>query len=359
MLGDKTPIAESGCGAPVEPRELRAVLAAAQRAPSVMNTQPWRFVLSSSGIEVHADGSRLLKRADPDGRELAISCGAAIFNMRVAAAAMRRVAHVQVLPDAADRNHLATVTFGLQDDEPLPNACMYEAIRRRHTHRGAFTPGGVPADVMQLLAEQAKREHVQLMRVDERQHRAVAHITRLANRLVAADPQYRRELRRWTTTRSRSVEGVPVTGFGTRDVLGDPPLRDFGLLLPWLERAPEHFGLEEWVVIITDRDEPAAWLAAGQAMERVLLTATGAGLAASFMTQSIELPALRSELRRCLGVAGEIQLLLRVGPASALPAAGRRPLDQVVTVGTGVARLLLDRANGERVARRSTDHRRS
>jgi hypothetical protein len=328
---------------PVDPQELRAMLSAAHLAPSVHNTQPWRFVLTSVGIELHADTSRQLTRIDPDCRELIISCGAAMLNMRVAAAAMRRVVHVQLTPDAGDPSHLATLTFGARRRIPPADAELSPAIGRRHTHRRRFGNGVVAPQTLAAMVEQARREGVELLHVDERHRRTVARITRVANLTLAGDPEYRRELRAWTSARSRPAEGVPVTAFGTRPALGGPPLRDFALAMPWLERVTQHFGNEEWFVAITDADDIPAWLAAGQGMERVLLTATMAGLGASFMSQAFEVPPLRTELRRCLGVQGIPQILMRFGPASPRALSGRRPLDQVVTVGNGAAGLLLGR----------------
>ena len=123
-------------------------------------------------------------------------------------------------------------------------------------------------------------------------------VTRLANLTLTADPEYLRGRRAWTTPRPGTIEGIPATGFGTRPVLGDPPVRDFSAARPWLERAPQHFGREDWVALVTEADDPVAWVAAGQATAGVLLAAAGAGLSASFMTQALEVPTLRNETRR-------------------------------------------------------------
>ena len=59
------------------------LIAAAARAPSVQNTQPWRFKVAESAIELYCDSRRQLL-ADPDGREMLISCGAALYGLRLA-----------------------------------------------------------------------------------------------------------------------------------------------------------------------------------------------------------------------------------------------------------------------------------
>jgi len=313
---------------------LRTVLVAATRAPSVHNTQPWRFTVTAKDVQLHADRRRQLAMIDPEGRELTISCGAALLNMRVAAAALGRPLHVEALPDVTDPLHLATARFGRREEAPLTDAALADAIERRHSHRRGFGPGRIPADVIAALQQQAEREGASLIHLDAHQQRAAARLTRVADAFFASDPAYRRELRHWVSSLSEAADGVSATAFGTQPARrGGPPLRDFTLAMPWLERAPEFFADEDWFVVVTHDDERLAWLAAGQAVERVLLHATLAGLGASFMTQALEVPVIRAQLAVCAGTAGAVQVLLRVGPARPTAAAGRLPLEQVVTFG--------------------------
>src|SRR5690242_4716936 len=86
-------------GHPAIRDRLRAALGYAVLAPSSHNTQPWRFALREDSVEVYADRSRALRVVDPDGRELAISCGAALFHLRLAMRALgyaRRRAYCQM-----------------------------------------------------------------------------------------------------------------------------------------------------------------------------------------------------------------------------------------------------------------------
>ncbi len=349
MMGDRrlevvdkaARLARSGV---IEPDELRRVLAAGALAPSVHNTQPWRFVLTSSGIEVHADGGRALNRQDPDHRELVISCGAAVMNMRVAAAAIGRRLVVDVLPDTATPSHLATLRFGAYQPAPLDEAKLYEAVARRHTYRRSFrTPRpDTPHDA--LIAELravAAAEGAEMAAVAEPQRRGVLHLVRSANRTLGQDVDYLRELRTWTRTQDWASDGVSVTAFGSMPQIDDPPLRDFGLGHPWIGRSLERFLPEEWVVFATDADDVESWLRAGQAIERALLVMTLHGWAASFLTQPIEVASVREELRHHLELTGYPQVVLRIGTATPPPTAGRRPLEEVVTLGEGAAQLLV------------------
>ena len=326
----------------VEPDDLRMVLTAGTRAPSVHNTQPWRFVLTRDGIEVHSDPERGLQRQDPDGRELVISCGAAVMNMRVAAAVLHRRMHVHMLPDAADSTHLATLSFGTVQSDPIAEGVLYPAVSRRHSHRRSFEWWRMPERGFAELRSAATLEGAELTRIGPQQRRAVGRLTRIANRALVQDIDYRRELRAWTRVGEPTADGVAAVAFGAMSESGEPPLRDFGLARPWIGRKTERFAPEEWIVISTGNDDVAAWLRAGQATERVLLVLTASGMAASFMTQALEVPPLRAEFRRFLGVRGYPQVMLRLGPAGPAVSSSRRPLGDVVTMGDGAAQLLLE-----------------
>jgi nitroreductase len=332
----------AGRDAPLDPASLRLVLNAGVHAPSVHNTQPWQFVLTAEGIEVRADRSRQLHRLDPAGREMFISCGAAILNMRVRAAATGHPVRVSLLPDAGDPDHCATLIFKRFAPAPVDDAVLSAALGRRHTHRRSFRADPIGDATVAHLAAAAVRESAELVVVAPEDRDAVARLVRIASRVLDEDATYRLELRAWTTSASHPAQGVPGTAFGTRPTASGPPVRDFTVAMPWVQRAQQHFQDELWLVITTERDDPAGWIAAGQALERLWLTATAAGLAASFLNQVLEVPPLRRELRDYLGVVGYPQAVLRAGAANPSFGAGRRPLDEMVTVELGAAELFID-----------------
>ncbi|HEX7105510.1 MAG TPA: nitroreductase family protein [Acidothermaceae bacterium] len=337
---------------PVDPSELRAVLAAAQRAPSLHNSQPWRFVLDRTGIEVHGDDGRWLRHTDPLRRELVMSCGAAILNMRVAAAAMRRRLVVRLTPDAADPAHLATLAFsGVHPDE-LPDAALLSAVERRRSYRQSFASRVVADPVLAALRQAAIDERVDARWVVGALRPLLTRLTTISMVVLDSDADYRRELRRWTTGRSNAPEGVPAPCFGAESLTGDPPLRDFAAAMPWIGRPTEVFAPEAWLLLSTETDDCDAWLRTGQAAERVLLEATARGLAGGFISQGFELSAVRRETVRHIAPAGVPQLILRLGYPTPTdgrtpPVAGRRPLDDMVRAGRGVAQLLLRREPSE------------
>lgn len=333
---------------PVDPSELRAVLAAAQHAPSLHNSQPWRFVLDRTGIEVHGDDDRWLRHTDPARRELTISCGAAILNMRVAAAAIRRQLAVHLAPDAANPAHLATLSFSGRHSQELPDTALAQAIDLRHAYRHSFAARPVPEPDLEALRQAATEERAAAEWVRNSLRPRLIRLATIAMFLLDSDPDYRRELRRWTTAQSGAPEGVPAPAFGTESLTGDPPLRDFTAAMPWIARPSEVFPAESWLLLSTETDDVAAWLRAGQATERVLLQATARGLVGGFITQIFEVPGVRREIADHTATGRFPQVVLRVGyphveEGRTPAAAGRRPLDDMVRASRGVAELLLRR----------------
>jgi nitroreductase len=122
----------------------RKAVERASLAPSIHNTQPWHFVVRPGILELHADNDRRLRALDPTGRQLAISCGCALLNARVAFAADRKV-HIDRLPEVPNPDLLARLTLL---DEPAPWTPLVRLdpmIERRHTNRRDFLNEDVPS----------------------------------------------------------------------------------------------------------------------------------------------------------------------------------------------------------------------
>ncbi len=305
------------------------LVAAAAWAPSSHNTQPWRWTVSAdeTRIELYADRSRALPVNDPRGRELVISCGAALFALRVAAAHAGRGAVVEAFPDA-DPDHLATVHL---TGAPAPEASLYDALAARRTHHGPFERAVLEPGIVRTLAAAAEAEGAVLHAMDALQRDSVAGLVGEADHVLWCDRGWRRELARWFRTRHQG-DGLPVSVASlvpTRFVVAHLDLgRRLGAADARLvEQAPAV------VVLATREDEPDDWLRAGQALERVLLTATLAGVSAAFENQPCEAsPALRARLGAV--VHGHVpQMVARLGPSAPTRPTPRRPV--AVTEGRG------------------------
>jgi nitroreductase len=323
-----TAAATGGRGLP-HGRPLRDCLEAAIAAPSVHNTQPWRFRIGGDTIDVFADRGRRLAVLDPDGRELLISVGAAILNLRVAILAHGRIPMLHLLPDRAEPDLAARVTLGPRIDPPATARMLAEAIPRRHTNRNPFKPIGVPADALADLCDAATTELGRLVIVDSGVRDAVLDVVRIAEHRRRHDPAYWREMSDWTRTEAGRGDGVPVEAFGPWDALETVPIRDFSVVRPARRRGPATFESAPTIAVLyTVTDNPYEWLRGGQALQRVLLTATVRGLASTLMTQPVEAPDLRRLLEdQATGYAAQAVLRFGYGPPSA--PSPRRPLQEV------------------------------
>jgi nitroreductase len=312
--------------------EALLLVGAAVRAPSMHNTQPWLFHVREDVIDVCADPRRSLPVADPHGRALRIGCGAAVLNLRLAAAHLGRAAAVRLTPDRDDPARVATVRLGGLRRPTAADRELYAAIPHRRTNRHPFDDRPLPTVLTAELAAAAHAEGATLAKLDRAATRVVLALAGQANRARAGDPAYRDELARWTAADDRRPDGIPVTARGPGDQNGLLALREVGgsdrdVLRPAarFERYPQ------LVVLSTRHDSPADWLRAGQALQRVLLTATAHGLATSLLSAPIELPDLRRALRDvCAG--NQPQMVLRLGAGRQVPPTPRRPISDVTVV---------------------------
>ena len=142
---------------------IQFAVAAAVHAPSVHNTQPWRFGHGERAIDVYADTGRRLRLADPAGRELMISCGAAVFTLRVALRYLGWLPHARLFPDPSRPALVARVSWDEDRIAADPyEREMYAAVIARHTHRGGFGPAPLPTGTISALRAEAAREGAML-----------------------------------------------------------------------------------------------------------------------------------------------------------------------------------------------------
>ena len=330
----------------IAPRTVTAMLATASRAPSVHNTQPWRFAVGSHAIDLYADPERKLAQ-DRDGREMLISCGAALFGLRLAVRGLGYLPAVRLFPDRAQPALLARVALGPQAPATAAERRMLVALPHRHTHRGAFDPGPLPAGLLPGLQHDALAEGVTLALVETPgRYGKLADLAAEAARMQAHSAGARAEIRRWSRTPgSPSRDGVPAAAFGPTAPAGPGRLaqRDFDLgrhcgLLP--APGPDEPPPAATAVLVTAGDSRLDWLRAGQALHRVLAHAATVWVAASLHTQPLEIPVIRNLIRTRLALPGTPQMLLQFGPAHTSLASARRTVPEFLIDGTfpGAAR---------------------
>ena len=312
--------------------EVRAVLSAAITAPSLHNSQPWRFRCTPSAIELYADDALLLPVADPDGRELRIACGAALFNLRIAVAGLGIHPVVRLLPDPHRPGLVATIRPQGRRPVTPEELALLAAMPRRRTNRRPFTAVPVPARVVNSLRRAAKTEQAWLARLAPSQLPLLRSMVRQAHSVQQKDPAFREEWAAWTGREQGDLVGVPARASGP---LPEPQdqwvLRDFSAGTARTRVPGKDFEPDPLIVTVGSfHDLPLAQLQAGQAMQRVLLTATAEGLSASFLSQVVEVPTVRRQLRGLVGGGLWPQVVLRLGYGSVTPITPRRPLAKVV-----------------------------
>jgi hypothetical protein len=265
-------------GPRIAPEDLMGLVASTARAPSLHNSQPWRFRLRENAIELRTDPERMIPEADPDGREMFISCGAALYGLRLGLRRLGYMAFVDLMPGSvppgpAQSAPLARVRPGGRARPGRDELDLISALPHRHTHRGPFGPGRVPERLLHALMEDAAAEGAELILLSEPQASELASLTETARRQQAASPPVQAEERSWARP--------PATA-----------------------------------VLATPGDTPADWLRAGLALHRLLLRAATRWVFASLHSQALESPRRHAQVRDSLGLAGMPQLLLQFGRAN-------------------------------------------
>jgi hypothetical protein len=312
--------------------QVNYLIATAARAPSVHNTQPWRFRASDYAIDLYADPRRKL-RMDRDGREMVISCGAALFGLRLAVRSLGYLPIVEPFPDPPRLRLLARVRIGEAAPVTPLERQMLEALPHRHTHRGAFDPGPLPAGLLSGLQHDALAEGATLALIDRAlAYQRLVDITSATDRQQHRDLAVREETRRWSRTADDPArDGVPAAAFsgGTRREPGRLSQRDFDLGRSLGLLSTEGPPPAATAVLLTVGDRRADWLRAGQALQRVLAHAAAKWVFASLHTQPLENASIRTLIRDRLSLPGAPQMVMQLGVSHSAHSTARRPPEEL------------------------------
>jgi hypothetical protein len=315
--------------------KLRSLLRYAVLAPSGHNMQPWKFHISGETLELFGDCSRALPVTDPQNRELVMSCGAALLNLRVALRNFGYTAITELCPDPATPYLLATLKIVGQAPPGRTDHRLFKAIPERRTNRNAFESRAIPRALLYRWQRAAGYEDAWLHSAETTEERlAVADLVQQGEQELANRREYRDELPRWLrpnqSFNALQRDGVPGYSMGLGDLAstltGALPLgtmharRNHSLVT----NAPAFF------VLGTAEDDVESWMIAGQALSRILLAAQSEGVTASFFLQPIELPHLRARLIQLIGEQGYPQITFRLGYGSRVQPTPRRPVSDVL-----------------------------
>lgn len=311
----------------------------ARSAPSVHNTQPWRFAVRGDVLTLSADLGRQLAMLDRSARQLTISCGAALHLTRLGLRQQGFDTQVEVHEPVAgsDPTLLATVRAVPGSPATAEEVALAHAATRRHMHRAPFEDRPVTDDAVTAMREAVVGQGawVRFLRDPAEQVPLTVLLSR-AEEAEREDPAYLAELAAWTPE-DGAVEGVPAAARGAdraprastlrlREFAAGPqgPVSGSGFEQP----PPAEHPLV--AVIGTGVDSRRDWLAAGEALSALLLQGAVHGVAASPLGQVLDLDWTRARLTAELGVRGQPQMVLRLGYAPPGPDTPRRPLDQVL-----------------------------
>lgn len=322
---------------------LRRSVESASRAPSVHNTQPWRFRIDGSLLTLYADLHRRLEVLDPAGRQLVVSCGAALANVDLALRAERLLPAIHLAPDGSLLDRLAVVQVSGAHQPTALERLLFSAITQRATNRHPLDGSAVSRELLAALTRIADTPGVAVVFVeDEEPYDALRLLARIADRSQSASRTQRDELRRWARPDDDAPDGVPYSArglgaAGTRRL--SLPVRDFdvdGRAGHAVQPPDATVDRPVLAVIVTDGDRPRDWLRAGMAMQRVLLAVTAAGLGASFVNQPVDDATLRPRVAELAGSPGRAQVVLRIGAGIPAHPTPRRAVDDLLDAWPGL-----------------------
>ncbi|HEX6074097.1 MAG TPA: nitroreductase [Micromonosporaceae bacterium] len=285
----------------------------ALHAPSIHNTQPWHWRVGVDSLELFADERWRLQIADPDGRLLILSCGAALHHVRVALRAMGYLPAVQRFPEQGRPDLLARVTLERTIDVAPQALDALRATLGRQTDRRSVDDKAVPAQALDAMRQAASSEGAWLHVLSREQARKIIATAEHAEGVEVTDPKYRAELDNWTGESTNGTAGIPK-----------------GVLPP---RGDEYQPTGSYAVLYGNGDRPSSWLRGGEALSAIWLAATSHSLALRPISSVIEVPAARAVLHQVLSGMGCPYLLVRIGlPAEdgELPGTPRRPVDESI-----------------------------
>jgi nitroreductase len=279
-----------------EPGAIRAALynavTVATLAPSLFNSQPWRWVIHDDRAELRADRSRRIAAVDPHGRLLVVSCGAAPRHAVIDLAGVGYRTTVERLPGPADPDLLARIVVDGAGDPDAYAAALSRQAWHRHTDRRPFGALRISAVDLADLVRAAADQRVGVHELTGEAVDFLATAAAGAATIEARDPAHRRVLGTWVGADRGGGDGVPLSTVPATPANRPVPLRDLaaGTVGGRLDTGPGDDTGASSLVIPTRDDGPADWLAAGETASAVPLTAAQRGLGTSPMSEVVEVP---------------------------------------------------------------------
>ncbi|PKO14373.1 MAG: hypothetical protein CVU39_15165 [Chloroflexi bacterium HGW-Chloroflexi-10] len=312
--------------------QLRNLVAYATQAANGHNTQPWKFTLQKSAIQIHPDYSRHLVAVDPQDRELWISLGCALENLVLAAGAAGYTTEV-TYPDTNEFIQVI-LSAGASQNSPL-----FEAIPLRQNTRSMYNSQAIPTgdlDTLQTLSLEPGISLKYFTNINERQ--TVEDYIVQGNMSQYADQAFLNELIEWLRFNKkealRAMDGLFSACSGNPEVPHWLGKLFVSSTKPQQQADSDTAKLRSSsgvVVIGSAEDDRSHWVRSGQVYQRLALQMTTMNIKSAFLNQPIEVTDLRKQFQNAAGLGStNPQLLVRYGYAEYLPRSLRRPVDKVL-----------------------------
>ncbi|UKJ64141.1 hypothetical protein H1Q78_01255 [Cellulosimicrobium cellulans] len=313
------------------------IVRAGTRAPSVLNSQPWAVVDDGDDLQVRADPARWVADVDPEGREMFVSVGAFLLNLRVAAEHEGLDAAVTLFPAPDDPWLVARVTLGPAGSRTSHEPDLYPAIELRRSLRGTDSERAVDPDVLPVLRRAVRRERADVVFAGPRGKNAGPLLAgmRRAEARASQDVGVRDADRAWVGVGPERPDGVPAAVL--RAGYTDPILDVHRATRDEASGARTFEGRQHLAVVTTVDDGPLSWVVAGQALERMLLVAASRDVQAAIATRALEDVGVRHEIESAYCPGARAQVLLRLAHGWTGPPTPRRGLDDVLSRPAGQA----------------------
>jgi hypothetical protein len=312
--------------------EIKELVRMATLAANGHNTQPWKFRLEDQKVAILPDFTRRTAVVDPDDHHLFVSLGCATENLVIAAAALGRGSEVGVGAEPQIDISLSSTQPGGQE--------LYKTIPLRQSTRSVYDGQPISAADMALLEAAAREEGVSVLFFTEAADRdAVLEFVIQGNSAQMDDPAFVQELLDWLRfSPARAVE----TGDGLFGACsGNPILPEWigpTLFGQVFRKKSENDKYRDQIrssagiaVFVGDRADPEHWIKVGRSFQRFALQATALGIRNAHVNQPVEVPSVRTDFARWLGMPdARPDLVIRFGRAPAMPMSLRRPVSAVL-----------------------------
>ncbi|MEA3399114.1 MAG: hypothetical protein U9R00_01215 [Patescibacteria group bacterium] len=294
------------------------ILSYAIRAPSTHNSQPWLFKLKESGVSVFFDSKLKLNKVDKDGRDLFISIGCMLENMKIAANNLGFNAKIEFKINE-EHQYIADVYFFENNNLLFDNKKLFKYIKRRVNARGSFELEKIDNDILNKIEEiNSKFNNISLEIVTEKEKiKKIAFLTEKSMHYAYKDTDFRKEMSNWMNSNiSRKKEGLPGHSLKMSFLMS--------LLIPFIvkyfnigkilgKKNFQSISSAPLMMLFSAKDEARNWIEVGRSAQKIMLFLQSEGFQTSIYVGSIEIGNLHKKVEQYFGLKNRSQFILLAG----------------------------------------------